>query len=155
MDPYRPLDDDARALARDLLAGASSGALATLRDGGPMVTRAGCLWLPGKGMSLLISDLSDHATALAADPACSLMVGEPGRRGDPLTHPRITLVGRAENADKAALRDRWRAARPKTKLYYDFEDFRLVRIAVEAAMLNGGFGRAYRLSPADLDALPE
>ncbi|PWJ22125.1 HugZ family protein [Jannaschia seohaensis] len=153
MDPYRPLDDDARALAHTLLTGAVSGALGTLRDGAPMVTRAGCLWMPGTGMVLLLSDLSDHAQALAADPACSLLVGEPGAKGDPLTHPRLTLTGRAEAADKAALRDAYLAARPKAQLYYDFTDFRLVRIAPAEAMLNGGFGKAYRLGPSDLSAL--
>lgn len=153
MDPYRPLDDEARATARRLLAGAASAALGTLRDGAPMVTRAGCLWMAETGMVLLLSDLSDHAQALAADPACSLLVGEPGAKGDPLTHPRLTLIGRAGAADKGALRAAYLAARPKATLYYDFTDFRLLRVAPAEAMLNAGFGKAFRLAPADLDAL--
>ena len=152
MDPYRPPDDAARETAHALLAGAASVALGTLRAGAPMVTRAGCLWLPGAGLLLLMSDLSDHARALAADPACSALVGEPGAKGDPLTHPRLTLIGRAEPADKDALRDAYLAARPKAGLYYGFADFRLVRVGVREALLNGGFGKAYRLAPADLGA---
>ena len=153
MDPYRPLDENARATARVLLTAATSGALGTLRDGAPMVTRAGCLWVAGQGMTLLLSDLSDHARALVADPRCSLLLGEPGAKGDPLTHPRLTLVGRVETCDKDALRDRWLEARPKATLYYDFTDFRLLRIAPTEGLLNGGFGKAYRLAPDDLAAL--
>ncbi|UWQ18696.1 HugZ family protein [Jannaschia sp. M317] len=153
MDPYRPLDDDARALTRDVLAGATTAALGTLRDGAPMVTRAGCLWLPGQGLFMLLSDLSDHARALAVDPACSLLLGEAGARGDPLTHPRLTLMGRVEPADKPALRAAYLARRPKATVYYDFTDFRLLRLALGEALLNGGFGKAYRLTRADLDAL--
>ncbi|MGB3406201.1 MAG: pyridoxamine 5'-phosphate oxidase family protein [Jannaschia sp.] len=153
MDPYRSLDDDARATARTLLNGAASGALGTLRDGVPMVTRVGCLWMPGHGLLMLLSDLSDHARALAANPACSILLGEPGSKGDPLTHPRLTIIGGAAAADKSALRDAYLAARPKATLYYDFTDFRLVRIAPTEALLNGGFGKAYRLAPADLLAL--
>lgn len=149
MDPYRPLDDDGRAtLARCLVS--ASAALATLRGGRPMVTRTACLWLEGMGLTLLVSDLSDHAAALAADPACSLLLGEPGGRGDPLTHPRLTVTGDARPADKAALRDAWRRARPKTTLYYDFADFRPWRVQPVEAMLNAGFGRAYRVPPAEI-----
>jgi putative heme iron utilization protein len=153
MDPYRPLDDEARALARRLLSDATQGALGTLRGGAPLVTRAGCLWLPGEGLLMLLSDLSDHARAIAGDPACSLMVGEPGPKGDPLTHPRLTVIGRAEEAGKATLRDRYLEARPKATLYFDFTDFRLWRLAPSEALLNGGFGKAYRLDPEALAAL--
>lgn len=153
MDPFRPLDDDAWQTARDLLTGATFAALGTLRGGAPMVTRAGCLWLPGQGMHMLLSDLSDHAQALAADPVCSLLVGEPGGKGDPLTHPRITLQGSAAACDKPALRDTWLAARPKAGLYFDFADFRIVRVDPTEALLNGGFGKAYRMTPADLAEL--
>ena len=42
-----------------------------------------------------ISRLSAHFPNLEADPRCSLLIGEPGK-GDPLAHPRMTLIGRAE-----------------------------------------------------------
>ncbi|CTQ33392.1 pyridoxamine 5'-phosphate oxidase family protein [Jannaschia rubra] len=149
-DTHRPSDDDARALADALLRGATHGALGTLDGGAPMVTRAGVLWLTGQGVGMLLSDLSDHARALRIDPAASLLVGEAGPRGDPLTHPRLTLVGRAVLLDKAFWRDRWLAARPKAALYYDFADFHLWCLRPDRALLNAGFGRAYRLAPADL-----
>ena len=90
------------------------------------------------------------AQALRADPRCSLLLGEPGPRGDPLAHPRLTLLGRVQAADKARLRAPWLAAHPKSALYYDFADFALLRVLVDAAHLNGGFGQAFRLTPSDL-----
>lgn len=150
-DPYHPADDDARAQAADLLRAAHC-ALATVREGAPSVSRAACLWVEGTGLTLLLSDLSDHARALGVDPACSVLVGEPGPKGDPLTHPRLTVGGRAVEADKVSLRNAWTTERPKTKLYYDFTDFRLWRVEVAEATLIAGFGRAVRLEAEDLPA---
>lgn len=150
-DPIRPTDEEARALARGLVAGARFGALGVIdpEGGGPLVTRVAVGW-DGAAALILVSDLSLHTRALAADPACSLLVGEPGPRGDPLTHPRLTLVARAEAADKAGLREMWLAAHPKAALYYDFVDFRMLRLVPRLAHLNGGFGRAFRLTAEDL-----
>ncbi|MEM9796732.1 MAG: pyridoxamine 5'-phosphate oxidase family protein [Pseudomonadota bacterium] len=152
-DPYNPVDAEIRATAHRLLK-TDHAALGTLLDGHPLVTRIGCLWHAEAGMLLLISDLSDHAKALAGETRCSLLVGEPGAKGDPLTHPRLTLMGRAEMCDKAAFRDTYLAARPKTGLYYDFTDFRLHALRPETALYNGGFGKAARLTMADLAADP-
>lgn len=156
-DPVRPADDEARTLARDILGSASHGALGVLdpATGAPQVSRI-ALARDADGTPLtLISDLSAHTAALRADPRASLMVGEPGDRGDPLTHPRLMLQCRAAFADRSdpghpALRERFLAQYPKAKLYIDFADFSLVRLEVEDAFLNGGFGKAYRLAPADL-----
>lgn len=149
-DPYRPIDEDARRQARALLASVRHGALATMTAEGPSVSRAGVLWLPGRGIGMLLSDLSDHARALRADAACAILVGDVPDRGDPLTHPRITLRGRATMLDKAALRDIWLAARPKATLYMDFTDFAIWCLIPVDALLNAGFGKAYRLTPDDL-----
>jgi putative heme iron utilization protein len=157
IDPIRPTDDAARALARNLIDGARTGALA-VRDpdhGAPMVSRVAVATdAEGRPVSL-ISDLSHHTRALDADPVCSLLLGEPGRKGDPLTHPRITLLCRARrvrhgDAGHGALRDRYLAAQPKAKLYIDFADFGFAVFEVTEAHLNGGFGKAYRLTPEDL-----
>jgi putative heme iron utilization protein len=150
-DPIRPTDDEARALARRLLREARHGALGVIDPdgGGPLVSRVAVGW-DGFVALVLASTLSLHTRALLADPRCSLLVGEPGIKGDPLTHPRLTLVARAERADKAALRDGWLATHPKAALYIDFADFVMLRLVPVAAHLNGGFGRAYRLAPGDL-----
>jgi hypothetical protein len=152
--PIRPTTDEARALARRLLLEARHGALGVLdpRTGGPMVSRVAVGLWAGKPL-ILVSSLAAHAEALRADPRCSLLLGEPGR-GDPLAHPRLTLLARVEEADKAALRAAWLAGHPKSALYYDFADFALLRLRVGEAHLNGGFGRAFRLGPDDLGAPP-
>jgi putative heme iron utilization protein len=150
-DPIRPTDDEARALARRLLAEARHGALGvTLPETrSPFVTRVAVGW-DGTAALVLVSTLAQHTRALLADPACSLLVGEPGPKGDPLTHPRLTLQARAEPCDKAPRREAWLAQHPKAALYYDFPDFLMLRLVPASAFLNGGFGRAFRLTPEDL-----
>jgi heme iron utilization protein len=151
-DPIRPTDDAARSLARGLIAQARFAALGVIDPDthAPMVTRIALVpGLDGAPLTL-ISGLSAHTAALAANPACSLLIAEPGGKGDPLTHARLTLQARAEPADKGALRAHYLSLYPKAQLYYDFEDFTLIRFAPRAGFLNGGFGKAYRLSPGDL-----
>ena len=150
-DPINPTDDDARALARQILTDTRYGALAVLHSdtGLPYVARVAMLWIGG-GMHTLVSSLSTHTAALAAHPDCAALIGEPGDKGDPLTHPRMTVRGRAELVDKAPLRDSWLDLLPKAQLYYDFTDFRMYRLRVSAVDLNGGFGKAYRLGVDDL-----
>ncbi len=151
-DPIRPTDDAARALARDLITNARFAALGVLdpETGTPVVTRIALVPGPDHVPLTLISTLSTHTAALDANPACSVLIGEPGAKGDPLTHPRLTLQARAETADKAALRAHYLGLYPKAQLYYDFGDFRLVRFRPTSALLNGGFGKAFRLIPTDL-----
>ena len=156
-DPINPTDDDARALGQSLLAGARFGALGVIdpATGAPSVTRVAVVQGPDGHPLTLVSDLSSHTGALRANPAASLLLGEPGDRGDPLTHPRITLACRAAFTEHGgpgwdALREHYLRRVPKAKLYIDFGDFCFVRLAVIDAALNGGFGKAYRLTPADL-----
>ncbi len=156
-NPIRPTDDAARAMARDLIAAARHGALGVIdpATGFPMVTRVAV----GTDMAGLpvtfISTLSGHTRALADDPRASLLLGEPGGKGDPLTHPRLTLLATAERvadaAAHAALAQRWLDDHPKAKLYIGFSDFAFWRFRVQAAYMNGGFGRAFVLTPQDLN----
>lgn len=156
-DPVRDADSEALALARSLLAEATFAALAVTdpADGLPGISRI-AFGLGPDGVALtLISALSAHHGALMANPACALMVGEPGEKGDPLTHPRLMVKARAEFVvqdapDRAALRDHWLAIHPKAKLYVDFGDFGFVRFAPISILLNGGFGKAFRIEPEAL-----
>ncbi len=159
-NPIRPTTTEARALARGLMDHARFGALAVLdpESGVPYVARV-AVASDAAGPVTLVSSLSAHTRALRADPRASLLLGEPGARGDPLTHPRITLHARAifvrrEDPDHHALRTHWLSRHPKAKLYVDFADFGFVRLIVTAAALNGGFGQAFLLTAADL-GLPE
>ena len=156
--PIRPTDDEARALGRGLIDSARFAALGVTSPdtGAPVVTRVAFATDDGGVPITLISTLSAHTTALKAAPECSLLVGEPGDRGDPLTHPRLTLQAKADFVDRATddhkdLRARYLDQHPKAKLYIDFGDFGFVRFRVTSAALNGGFGKAFVLTPADLN----
>lgn len=153
-DVLRPVDDAARRQADDLLRLARHAALAALEPGtgAPLASRVSLACDLDGAPIFLISQLSAHFGALEADPRCSLLVGEPGR-GDPLAHPRMTVIGRAEKTEgdfRARLRARFLARHPKAALYADFGDFAFWRVEIERASLNAGFGKAYDLGAADL-----
>lgn len=150
-DPIRPTDDQARALARQLMREARFGALAVILNDGPHVTRIALAPDETGAPVTLISDLAPHTGALRAAPRASLLVGEPGPKGDPLTHPRLSLSVTATFIEKSqSARDAYLEKLPKSKLYIDFADFHLVRLTPVSAHLNGGFGKAFHLSAADL-----
>ncbi|MBR2574196.1 MAG: pyridoxamine 5'-phosphate oxidase family protein [Loktanella sp.] len=150
-EPVNPIDDAARALVGQLLADMRHAALAVMHPetGAPYVARVGLIW-DGTAALTLVSTLSTHTQALLAHPACAVLVGEPGEKGDPLTHPRLTLSAQAAQVDKPAHKDIWLAAMPKSKLYYDFTDFVMFRLVPTVIDLNGGFGKAYRLRADEL-----
>ena len=150
----REVDDDARRLAGSLLRCERYAALGALEPGTgvPLVSRVAVATSVDGSPIFLISQLSAHFGALEADPRCSLLLGTPGK-GDPLAHPRMTLVGRAvktEGEERARLRARFLARHPKSALYADFGDFAFWRVEMERASLNGGFGKAFELGLDDL-----
>lgn len=153
-DVLRTVDDDARRLAEDLLRRARFGSLAVLEPGTgmPLASRVSLATAQTGDPVFLISQLSAHFGALEADPRCSLLVGEAGK-GDPLAHPRMTVIGRATKIvgeARAAIRGRFLYRHPKAELYVDFADFAFWRLEIERASLNGGFGKAYELARGDL-----
>jgi putative heme iron utilization protein len=155
--PIRPTDDDARHLARDLIEAARFAALSYRNpsDGAPMISRIAFVSGPDGLPLSLISDLSHHSAALQQEPVCSVLIGEPGDKGDPLTYPRLSLRAttsfvRHGDTEHADLAKAFLEKQPKAKLYIGFADFALVRFTPLGAHLNGGFGKAYTLSAADL-----
>ena len=158
-NPIRPTDDEARAQARALMDKARFCAIATLNeDGSPMTARI-AFGQDDAGIPIsLVSTLSQHTQAVFRDPRVSLLVGEPLPKGDPLTHPRLTLQATAEMIPRddpgfAAMQTGWLKRHPKSKLYIGFADFLFARFEVTDAFLNGGFGKAFVLTASDL-ALP-
>lgn len=154
-DVLQAVDAEARRLAKGLVRSARFAALGTLdpADGSPAVSRVSLATAMDGAPGFLISGLSGHFANLAADQRCSLLVGEPGK-GDPLAHPRMTLIGRARRLAAGRERDlfkaRYLSRHPKAALYADFPDFAFWLFDVSRASLNGGFGKAYALSAADL-----
>ena len=152
----QPIDDKARALARRLLRTARFGALAVIEPGSgqPYASRAAVAPDIDGAPAMLLSSLAPHTAALDADPRCTLLLGEPGR-GDPLAHPRISVVGRARSLPRdsdadARVRGRFLARHPAAERYAGFGDFSFFRLEPQRAVLVGGFGRAFELVPGDL-----
>jgi heme iron utilization protein len=155
-DVIRETDAEAIRLAKTLIRSARFGALAAIEPGtgAPLASRVGVATDADGTPLILVSQLSAHTKSILADPRCSLLVGEPGK-GDPLAHPRITLVCRATKLEPGTP-ERIRAERrylnrnPKAKLYVGLGDFSFFRLEVERASLNGGFGKAYLLTRGDI-----
>lgn len=161
-NPFQPVDDTARSLAQKLITDASFAALAVSQPetGLPSISRiAMATDQAGRPVSLM-SDLAEHARALRANPTCALLIGEPINKGDPLTHPRLTLHCSARpvvslTSDHNALRAHYLFLRPKARLYVDFADFKFVRFDIVDGLLNGGFGKAWKMSRDDLSPPPD
>jgi heme iron utilization protein len=153
----RQTDESARSQARAFVQNSAHGALATLEPSTlwPLASRVS-LAVDAQGRPLiLISRLSAHYGALEADARCSLLLGEAESKdgGDPLRHPRITVlclaqkVGALQRAEaKAAFLQR----HPQANIYADFSDFDFWTLVPERASLNAGFGKAYALTAEDL-----
>lgn len=130
--------------ARNLLAAASSGVLATLAaDGYPYASIVEVLPTSEGDIVLLLSDLAEHTRNLKADGRVSLVVAQDETEEGVLALGRATFQGTATRIDDG--RTRYRAAylerHPSAETYIDFDDFAFYRIKVERVRFIGGFGR--------------
>jgi len=146
---------DALAQAKELLRSVRAGALATLVPGNafPLASLVNVATAPDGSPILLLSRLAAHTRHLASDPRLSLLLVQTGA-GDPLAHPRITIMGSGECVidpdGRAALKARFLAKHPHSALYADFGDFSFWRVAMEEVHLNGGFARAGSFKAASI-----
>ncbi len=141
---------DAVGLGKHLLRTIRSGALATQgQDGIPFATLVTVATDVDGSPLLLTSRLSGHTGNMEREPRVSILLAQTGK-GDPLAHPRLTVVGRAERTEEPRVRARFLARHPKAELYVDFPDFSFWRVEILGGHLNGGFARAASLSAADL-----
>ncbi|MFC4170777.1 HugZ family protein [Microvirga sp. GCM10011540] len=155
-DPILPVDGEARQIAKHLMRTARSGALATndAAGGVPFASLVAVATDVDGSPLILTSQLSAHTKLLEADARCSLLLSSSGK-GDPLAHPRVTLLAEARRVERSSpegerIRRRYLAHQPKASLYVDFPDFAFWRLDIASASLNGGFGRAYRMGRADV-----
>lgn len=151
-----PADFAPRAEARRILRVTRAGTLATLdrNTGHPFASLVNVATDIDGAPLILVSGLSTHTANLEVDGRASLLLATTGK-GDPLAHPRLTVLGTFRRLDKAGddharARRRLVARHPKSQLYADFPDFSLWRLEMVSAHLNGGFARAADLAAADL-----
>ena len=145
---------DHRIEARALL-GLARGSLGSLaeRDGKPYPFVS--LVLPALSAEgeiiLLLSDLSDHAKNLQRDPRASLLMDGTLELKEPLTGPRLTLLGEVQvSPDQAGDKARYLAVHPEAEMYAGFGDFRFYRFRYFEGLFVAGFGRIFRLKPEEL-----
>ena len=103
---------------------------------------------------LLMSDLAEHSKAIRADNCVSLLFDGTAGLDQPLTGPRVTLMGRAEQTGDERLKKRFLARHPDAAMYADFGDFQFYRVALERAHLVGGFGKICWLTTGELMPAP-
>jgi putative heme iron utilization protein len=137
--------------ARELLRRARRASLATSDcDGGrPYVSLIAVASDEDGAPLMLVSNLARHTQNLSASPDASVLAADVGA-GDPLAHARVTLFGSTIEVDKEAKKARWLARQPESAMYFDFGDFRMLRLEPEGAHLVAGFGRIVDLDWAEL-----
>ncbi len=146
---------EAIRVARDVLHTSRTAGLATLdpHSGYPYNTATNIAVEPDGTPFFFTARLALHARNIEADPRISLVLA-PFNKGDALTLPRLTLVGKAaligENEVPLA-KTRYIARYPKAKLYLALPDTQLYRLNIEGVQINGGPARnASNITPADL-----
>jgi putative heme iron utilization protein len=99
---------------------------------------------------LLLSELAEHTKAIQADGRVSLLFDGTVGLDQPLTGPRVTLLGHAAPTTDEPAKARFLARHPDAAMYAGFKDFHFYRVALERAHLVGGFGKIRWLDRAEL-----
>ena len=104
---------------------------------------------------LLLSDLAEHTRNLQRDPRVSLLFEATAGLRDPLTGPRVTVLGRLApvgngTSAEERLMERFVARHPSAAQYRSFADFALYRLEIERGHLVAGFGEITWIDAADL-----
>jgi hypothetical protein len=151
-----PAGFDPKAIAKELLRATRAGTLATIdrNTGHPFGSLVNVATDCDGAPLILVSRLATHTANLEIDPRASLLLAASGK-GDPLAHPRLTVLGAfvhvaRDAADEPRLRRRFLARHPKSELYAGFADFSFWRLEAVSAHLNGGFARAADLKASDV-----
>src|SRR5215470_3786537 len=140
---------DHRAEARSLLA-LTRGSLGSLTERDGVAYPFVSLVLPAQSRDgeiiLLLSDLSDHAKNLQLDARASLLMDGTLELKEPLTGPRLTLLGDVRvSPDQSGDKVLYLKAHPEAELYAGFGDFRFYRFRILEGLFVAGFGRIFRL----------
>src|SRR3954468_21943562 len=132
---------DTGTLARRLIRNRDRAALGTNFDRWPYVSLVIAACDIDASPLLLLSDLAQHTRNIVSNPAVSLLYDGTGEFPDPLTGPRLTVLGRAERCDDPRAAARFAARHPASAVYAGFADFHLYRVEIERGHLVAGFGR--------------
>jgi len=149
-------DFDPKSVAKTLLRVTRSGSLATIdrNTGHPFASLVNVATDLDGAPLILVSRISTHTANLEVDGRASLLLASTGK-GDPLAHPRLTLLGTfvqvaRGDSEEPRIRRRFLTRHPKSELYAGFADFSFWRLNAVSAHLNGGFARAADLKASEV-----
>ncbi len=138
-------------LARKVMRAVDRATLATLADGGAPYASLVLTALDHDGTPiLLISRLARHTRNIENDARVSLLFDGTANHADPLTGPRVTVMGRLQPSAEPRHRARYLARHPAAAAYAGFSDFAIHAMAVDHAHLVAGFGRIHQIDGAAL-----
>lgn len=150
------MDPSAKLVLDGLLRTRRTGALGTLRDGGPFVSMVPVVPAPdGAAFYIHVSRLAGHTQDLLSDPRFSLMLASPDDSGDPQALARVSIQGEAleieaDSPEDAAARAAWLARFPKSGPILELGDFSFFALRPKSARFVGGFARAFTVGPEEL-----
>jgi hypothetical protein len=138
--------DSPAATARRLVRALDRATLATSQDGWPYASLVLAAVDQDSSPLLLLSDLAEHSKNLKRDSRASLLFDGTAGRDDPLTGPRVTVLGEAKPVADPRLMARFTARHPSAAAYVGFADFHLYRLEIARAHLVAGFGRIHAIT---------
>lgn len=143
VDPKSPAQQ-ARAVARSC----QTASLATTmvgQNGQPYVSLVLVAFDHDAAPILLISRLAEHTKYLIGNDRVSLLCDGTAGFTEPLTGPRVSLLGRAVKTEEPRHRTRFLARHPSAEMYAGFGDFAFYHLAIERAHIVAGFGKIHWL----------
>ena len=160
MDRTSSEAEDFSRVERDLVRGLDRAALGTVLPasggaaGWPYVSLVLVAVDHDLSPILLLSDLAEHSRAVGADPRVSLLFDGTAGLVQPLTGPRVSLLGTIAETEEDRLKRRFLARHPDAAMYAGFKDFRFYKVTPERVHLVAGFGRIRWMNIAELLAVP-
>jgi heme iron utilization protein len=139
------------AIARRLVRAADRAALATARaDSWPYPSLVLVATDPEGRPLLLLSSLAEHTRNLLRESRAALLFDGTGGLDEPLTGPRVSVLGEVAPVADAALLARYTRRHPSAGVFAGFGDFCLYRLEPARGHLVAGFGRIDWVEGKDL-----
>ena len=126
---------------RALMQARATASLGTLMDGAPYVSLVLVAFDVDGSPLLLLSRLAQHTRNLLADGRVSLLFDGTAGLQDPLTGPRLTIVGSAAACPDPDALERYLTRHLSAADYASFSDFDLYRVTIARAHYVAGFGQ--------------
>lgn len=145
------------AVARDVLAHATYGALGTLMPAthkgseSPYVSLVQVVLLSDGRLAFMLSDLAQHTRNIKQNTRASLLIDTTTNLPeDRLAGTRLTVQGEVVLDQDSAVVAQFCAAHPDAKQWVDFTDFKTYALTIERAHLVAGFGKIGWVDGPDL-----